>query len=113
MSEKGYATGAAGKAKLSLSGDGVDAANGADASIAPEHLFAEIGGLRAKLPVVDAELGAKGKSSSGDLQGTPAAKGATTRAARKRFAVDPTAFHDPHNAHKFVCKSRNGLRRVE
>lgn len=73
---------------------------GADAAIALEYLFADIGGLGAKLPLVNAELRAERETASRDFEGTPAAEAATIRAAWDEFAVDPTALHGPHGAHR-------------
>jgi hypothetical protein len=100
MREERGAAGPSGEAQLAGSSDGVDAAIGADAAIALEYLFANIGGLGAELPLVNAELRAKREAAPRDFEGTPAAEAATIGAAWDEFAVDPTALHGPHGAHK-------------
>jgi hypothetical protein len=100
MRKERCACGSSGEAELAGSSDGVDAAIGADAAITLEYLFANIGGLGAELPLVNAELRAESEAATRDFEGTPAAEAATIGAAWDEFAVDPTALHGPHGAHK-------------
>ena len=52
---------------------GVGSAGGANASIALEHFFAEIGRIGAQAPFVHAGSGAEGAAAFGGVAGTPAA----------------------------------------
>jgi hypothetical protein len=47
-------------------GDGVDLADGADASVAGEDLIAEIAGVGAETPLVNAVVGAEGAAAFGE-----------------------------------------------
>ena len=73
-------TGGAGRASGALEGgvggDGVDVADGADAAVAGEDLVAEVAGVGAETPLVDAVVGAEGAAAFGeDLKIAPAAEG--------------------------------------
>ena len=51
-------------------------ADGADAAVAGEDLVAEVAGVGAETPLVDAVVGAEGAAASGeDFEITPAAEG--------------------------------------
>ena len=57
-------------------GDGVDMADGADALVAGEDLVAEVAGVGAETPLMDAVVAAEGAAAFGeDLQFAPAAEG--------------------------------------
>ena len=59
-----------------IDGDGIGSAEGADAVIAGEDLVAEVAGIGAQTPLVDAEVRAEGASTTGqDLKVAPAAEG--------------------------------------
>ena len=63
-------------------GDGVGGAQGADAAVAGEHLVAQIAGVGAEPPLVNAELRAEGAAARGEnLQPAPAAQGTAVRSA--------------------------------
>jgi hypothetical protein len=73
-------TGGAGRAASSLEGvvggDGVDVADGADAVVAGEDLVAEIAGVGAETPLVNAVVAAEGAAAFGDdFEIAPAAEG--------------------------------------
>jgi hypothetical protein len=102
--EKHSAASSSRKSEFSGGGDGVDTATGTDAAITLKHFFTEICGLGPQLPLVDAELGTEGVSTAGNLERTPAAEAAAVGTAWDRFAIDPTAFHGPDSAHRFVSK---------
>jgi hypothetical protein len=69
----------------------VDAALGTAAVVASEDLLAQIAGVRAKPPFVDAGGAAKGKAAAGDQDAAAAAQAA--------LALDPTAGLDAPGAH--------------
>ena len=70
------AGGAAGSFEGVVGGDGVDVADGADAAVAGEDLVAEVAGVGAETPLVDAVVGAEGAAAFGeDLEIAPAAEG--------------------------------------
>lgn len=59
-----------------IGGDGVDFADGADAAVASEDLVAEIAGIGAETPLVDAVVGTEGAAAFGhDLQVAPTTEG--------------------------------------
>jgi hypothetical protein len=59
----------------SVGGDGVDVADGAAAAVAGEDLVAEIAGVGAEAPLVNAIVAAEGAATPGDdLEVTPAAE---------------------------------------
>ena len=85
--EAGGAGGASGSFEGVESCDGVDLADGADASVAGEDLVAEVAGVGADTPLVDAVVGAKGAAAFGqDLEVAPAAEGQVVGAAREFVA---------------------------
>jgi hypothetical protein len=69
----------------------VDAALGTPAVVASEDLLAEIAGVRAQLPFVDAGGAAKGEAAAGDQDAAAAAQAA--------LALDPTAGLDAPGTH--------------
>jgi hypothetical protein len=74
--EAGGAGGSAGSFECVVGGDGVDRADGADAVVAGEDLVAEVAGVGAETPLVDAVIAAKGAASFGeDFEVAPAAEG--------------------------------------
>jgi len=74
--QAGCASGAASAFEGVVGGDGVDAAGGADASVAGEDLVAEVAGVGAETPLVDAVFGAKCAAAFGeDFEVTPTAEG--------------------------------------
>ena len=74
--EAGGACRAAGTFERVVGGNGVDVADGASAAVAGEDLFAEVAGIGAEAPLVDAVFAAEGTSAPGDdFQIAPAAEG--------------------------------------
>lgn len=69
----------------------IQAALGANAAVAGEDLFSQVGGIGAQLPRVDAGGAAKCESAAGDFGGAPAARAA--------LPLDPTAGLDATSAH--------------
>ena len=62
-------------------GDGVDLADGADAAVAGEDLVAQVAGVGAEAPLVDAVVGAEGAAPLGeDFEIAPAAEREVVRA---------------------------------
>lgn len=102
VSEKRGARCSAGEAKLAGGGDGIGTAVGTNTAIAFENSLAEIGGLGAQLPLVNAELGAEGEAAFGDFERAPSAKTAAVWTTRDGFAVDPAALHCARRAHRSV-----------
>jgi len=75
------AGGASGALQGVVRGDGVDPADGADAVVAGEDLVAEISGVGAETPLVDAVVAAEGAAAFGeDLEVAPAAERQTVGA---------------------------------
>jgi hypothetical protein len=85
--ETGGAGWASGALESSIGGDAVDMADGAAATIARKDLIAEIAGVGAETPLVDAVIAAEGAATFGkDLKLAPAAERQTVRALRKSVA---------------------------
>ena len=74
--EAGGSGGSAGSLEGVVGGDGVDGADGADAAVAGEDLVAEVAGVGAETPLVDAVVAAEGATAFGeDFEVAPAAEG--------------------------------------
>jgi hypothetical protein len=74
--EAGGAGGASGSFEGVVGCDGVDVADGTDAAVAREDLIAEVAGVGAETPLVDAVVGAEGAAAFGeDFEIAPAAEG--------------------------------------
>lgn len=74
---------ASGSFECVVGGYGVDVADGADAAIASEDLVAEVAGVGAETPLVDAVVVAEGAAAFGeDFQLTPAAEGEAVGTSR-------------------------------
>ena len=85
--EAGGAGGAAGSLEGVVGGDGVDAADGADAAVAGEDLVAEVAGVGAETPLVNAVVTAEGAAAFGeDFEIAPAAEGQAVWAEREGLA---------------------------
>jgi hypothetical protein len=68
-----------------VGGDGVDVADGADAAIAREDLVAEVAGVGAETPLVDAVVAAEGAAALGEnFEIAPAAERQAVRPSGKR-----------------------------
>ena len=79
--ETGEAGGAAGALQGVVDGGGLGLADGADTAVAGEDLIAEVAGVRAEAPLMDAEIRAEGAAASGeDLEIAPATEGEFVRA---------------------------------
>jgi hypothetical protein len=80
--EASGAGGASGTAEGGVDGDGVGLTDGADAAVAGEDVVAEVAGVGAETPLVDAVVGAEGAAAFGyDLEVAPAAEGQIVGAA--------------------------------
>lgn len=74
--EAGDAGGAPGSFECVIDGNGVGLAEGADAAVAGKDLLAEVAGVGAEPPLVDAVVGAEGTAAFGeDFELAPAAEG--------------------------------------
>ena len=83
--QAGCAGGAAGSFERVVGGDGVDVTDGADAVVAGEDLVAEVAGVGAETPLVDAVVAAEGAAAFGeDLEVAPTAEGEVVGAERER-----------------------------
>lgn len=97
-------TGGAGSASGALErvpcGDGVDSARGADATVAAEDLLAEIAGVGAQAPLVDAVVAAKRAAAFGeDLEIAPAAERQAVGAARQSGGRDVASGEGARHSH--------------
>jgi len=70
---------------------GIDAAERADSSIAGKDLLAQVAGIGAELPFVDARVAAKSEAIGGHFAAAPAAGAA--------LALDPTTWLGAAGAH--------------
>jgi hypothetical protein len=74
--QAGDACEAAGSLEGVVGGDGVDVADGANAAVAAKDLVAEVAGVGAETPLVDAVVAAEGAAAFGeDFEFAPAAEG--------------------------------------
>ena len=74
--EAGGAVWASGSFEGVVDGYGVDVADGADSAVAGEDLVAEVAGVGAETPLVDAVVGTEGAAAFGeDFEVAPAAEG--------------------------------------
>jgi len=86
--ETGGSGWASGALESSVGGDGVDMAGGAKATVAGEDLVAEIPGVGAETPLVDAVVAAKRAATLGEnLKLAPAAERQTIRTFGKSVAA--------------------------
>jgi hypothetical protein len=85
--EAGGTGGATGSFERVVGGDGVDAADGADAAVAGEDLVAEVAGVGAETPLVDAVVAAEGAAAfREDFEIAPAAERKVVWAEREGSA---------------------------
>jgi len=63
--QTGDAGGTSGSLEGAVGGDGVDAADGADAAVPGEDPVAEVTGVGAQTPLVDAVVAAEGAAAAG------------------------------------------------
>src|SRR5437879_13595685 len=83
-----------------VGGDAVDVADGADAVIAGEDLIAEIAGVGAETPLVDAVVAAEGAAAFREnFQVAPAAEGEIVGAERELFARGAAAGQGARGEH--------------
>ena len=100
--EAGFAGGVAGSFEGVPGGDGVDAADGADAAVAGEDLVAEIAGVGAETPLVDAVVGAEGAAAFGeDFEFAPAAEREVVRAFWQSVACGAASGKSAGREHAF------------
>jgi hypothetical protein len=100
--EAGGANGAASSFEGVVGGDAVDGADGADAAVAGKDLVAEIAGVGAETPLVDAVVAAEGAAAFGqNFEFAPATEGQLVGADRKgltRGAAAGEGARDDHAA---------------
>jgi hypothetical protein len=103
----GGAGGAAGSLEGVVGGDGVDGAGGTDASIAGEDLVAEVAGVGAETPLVDAVVAAEGAAALGeDFEFAPATEGQVVGSEREsltRGAAAGEGARDDHADSRIGC----------
>jgi hypothetical protein len=96
------AGGASGSLEGVVGGDGVDGAYGADAAVAGENLVAEVAGVGAETPLVDAVVAAEGAAAFGeDFEFAPATEGqvvGTDGESMARGAAAGEGARDDHAA---------------
>src|ERR1700733_4707704 len=85
--QTGCAGGTAGSFEGVVGGDGIDVTDSADAAVTGEDLVAQIAGVSAETPLVDAVVAAEGAAASGeDFEVAPAAERKVVGPARKGVA---------------------------
>jgi hypothetical protein len=98
--EASGANGASGSLEGVVGGDGVDGADGADAAVAGEDLVAEVAGVGAEAPLVNAVVAAEGAAAFGkDFEFAPAAERqavGTERESLTRGAPTGEGARDDH-----------------
>ena len=100
--EASSASGASGSLEGVIGGNGVDGADGADAAVAGKDLVAEVAGVGAETPLVDAVVAAEGAAAFGqNFEFAPAAEGQSVGAEREsltRGAAAGEGARDDHAA---------------
>jgi hypothetical protein len=100
--EASGAGGASGSLEGVVGGDGVDGAYGADAAVAGEYLIAEVAGIGAEAPLMDAVVAAEGTAAFGEnFEFAPAAEGqvvGTDGESMARGAAAGEGARDDHAA---------------
>ena len=92
--EAGFAVWASGSLQGVVDGNCVGLAEGADASVAGEDLVAEVAGVGAEAPLVDAVVGTEGAAALvEDFEVAPAAERKIVRAEQKGGSVETAAGH--------------------
>ena len=98
--EAGDASGATAAFEGVVDGNGIGLAENADTVIAGEDLVAEIAGVGAETPLVDAVVAAEGAAAFGeDFEVAPAAEGQVVRSKRERFACGAAAGKGARGEH--------------
>ena len=90
----GEGTGASGTAEafdVMKLGGAIETADGAEAAIALEDAFAQVAGVGAELPFLDAPLGAEGEAAGRDFELAPAAETAAVGTFGERGAIGTSA----------------------
>lgn len=99
--ESGDAGFAAGSFERGIDGYRIRLAELADASVAGEDLIAEVAGIGAQTPLVDAVVGAEGATAFGeDFHLAPAAEGQAVRAGGQQMATGATAGEGARDKHR-------------
>ena len=110
--ETSGAGGAAGSLEGVVGGDGVDVADGADAAVAGEDLVAEVAGVGAETPLVNAVVAAEGAAAFGDdFEIAPAAEWQVVRAERQGLpcgAASGESAGGEHAGLRIGCGERVG-----
>jgi hypothetical protein len=88
-------------AEIAAQGYGIGGALGADAAVAREDLFAEIAGVGAQLPFMDAGLGAKGPAALWYFDAAPSTKSAAGGSAFEFRRRDPAAVLTARGSNEF------------
>jgi len=110
--EAGGAGWTPGAFKCVVGGDGVDAAGRADATVAGKNLIAEVAGVGAQTPLVDAVLRAEGAAAFGeDFELAPAAEGQVVGAGGESIAGGATSGEGAGNDHSSFRIERRARRR--
>jgi len=85
-----------------VDGDGVGAAEGADPAVAGEDVVAEVAGIGAQTPLVDAVVGAEGTAAAGeDFELAPAAEGKAVGAGGEFAASGAAAGEGAGEGHRY------------
>ena len=96
-------------AQFRIRGAGVGPADGADAAVPLENLFAKVAGIGAKAPFVHAPIRTEREAPGRDFQAAPAAQRASVRSFRLSGAVGDAAGHGAggargrHNIFSIKC----------
>ena len=100
--ETGGSCRASGAFESGVSGNGVDVAYGAAATVAGKDLITEIAGVGAETPLVDAVVAAESTAAFGEnLKLAPAAEGQTIWACRKSMAAGAATGKGAGDEHAF------------
>jgi hypothetical protein len=86
--------------QVEISGAAIDPANRADALITGKYLIAQIAGVRAKTPFMNAPIRAEREPARRDLEVAPAAQSAAILASFQSGSIGKSARHGSGSAHE-------------
>jgi len=92
--------------QVNVGSAGINLAQRADAAVARQDLLAQIAGVGAKTPFVNAPIGTECETASGNFQVTPAAERAAVGSFAKAFSIGVAAGHGAGGTHEVLMSRK-------